>query len=138
DLDKWVWENLPRTPGLRFASLAVPSQQDRPVRAVAQLGPEGMSGHLMLPPGFEPEDALLSAPRGRLAVRMDEAGHFTAGRQDVLGPEQYVSADLVSDEQVRRGRMLAEVIQQTPQAAGGGIMMCCWTDPWSGGVEGDA
>jgi hypothetical protein len=138
DLDQWSWENVPRSPGLRAARIDVPLLCDSPVRAHALLGPQGISGRVKLPAGLVVQDAVLMAPGGRLGTQIAADGQFSAGVQDVLGSDQYFAADLLSDEQVRRSRILAAMSEQTWSDGTDAPVLCCWTDPWPAGIDGDA
>jgi hypothetical protein len=138
DLDTWAWENLPRSPGVRTAVQHIPLQRPPGLRARAEFGPDGLSGRVWLPEGLPARDAVIATQTGRLGVQVQPDGQFIARAESVLSADQYVDADLLSDEQVRRSRVLADLLTQQRIAADGAPILCCWTDPWPAGVEGGA
>jgi hypothetical protein len=136
DLDTWEWENVPRSPGLRTAVQHFPLQRPPGLRARAEFGPGGLSGRVRLPAGLAARDAVVATRTGRLGVQLQPDGQFLASADSVLSDDQYVDADLLSDEQVRRTRVLADLLTQQRIAADGAPVLCCWTGPWPAGVEG--
>jgi hypothetical protein len=101
DLDRWHWENLALPAGIRTGSLSwATSLADRPVRARATFGPEGLIGVLESGPLEDLQDAVLVAGTGRsLALRVERDGRFAAAPGDVLPAGQLAAATLVNDRQ---------------------------------------
>jgi hypothetical protein len=138
DLGAWRWENLPQAPGLRAAEFRSTMIIERPVEARARFGPDGLEGRIILPSSLEPADAIVVTPAGRLGVEFGSDGAFTAAATNVLGEEQFLTAELMGDEQVRRSRIVANVLREgsaAPNAAQ--PMLLFWTKPWSAGLQFD-
>src|SRR5262249_12650063 len=96
DIDHWHVENLSLPAGLRFSSFRYSFPTDRPIAAVARLGPEGLEGKLAAGPLRGLSDALLDAPGDRyLAVRLSEDGSFRTGTRDLLPQGLFLSGTML-------------------------------------------
>ncbi|MEX0653424.1 MAG: hypothetical protein WD534_01045 [Phycisphaeraceae bacterium] len=65
---------------------------DRPLGVTARLTDAGLAGQVEGLAGQSLDDALVALPNGRMAVRLDAEGRFTAGLDDRLTGGQYVRA----------------------------------------------
>lgn len=136
DLDKWQWENLSQSTGLRNSVYRVAKRSPERAAALGTFGPEGVRGRLSLPEGLIAEDAVLATRDGRIGVSIDAAGGFTATADQVFSREQFLSAGLMSDEQNRRSKTLQELLGNSaaadyPQRP----LLMFWTAPWPVGLE---
>jgi hypothetical protein len=103
DTHAWHWEDLALPGGLRLARYEHTVATDKPLSAIAQFGPEGITGRIEAGPFTELSDALVSASTGRqTVVHLRGDGAFTIGNEDVLPPGQYLSDVVLSDQQQRR------------------------------------
>ncbi len=129
DLGRWHWENLALPAGVRFAPFRFTAPTDRPVSAVARLGPEGLEGKLETGPFRDPADALLTAAGARnLAVRLGPDGTFRAGGRDVLPAGQPLAGGLLSDRQQRRQAFYREFFKK-PRRLSGAPTLLAWAGP---------
>lgn len=126
DLDTWSWDNLALPPGLRLAPFQSTEQLANPVDAVAQFGPEGIHGRLLLPEKLDPADAILWNAQGRMGLSLKPDGTFE--QSGVLGNEEYLSAGVLTDEQQRRIAVLREF--QPASMTSDGTNLLVWTRPW--------
>ncbi|MBS0202939.1 MAG: hypothetical protein JSS49_08585 [Planctomycetes bacterium] len=134
DIDTWSWELLPFTPGLRMVSFQTGGRVDEPVEAVAEFDARGVSGKLTLPAGLAPGDAVIIAPRGRIGVQLHPDGRFTAAASAVLGPDQYLSANVLSDEQQRRSQLMSQLPAPPLENLFSPVLMV-WTRYWDVGTS---
>lgn len=137
DLGVWQWEKLPQSPGLREAEYHWTGVLSEPLRARARFGPDGITGQLSVPPGLGPADALLATPTGRIAVELGNNGDFEARAAGVLRADQYLGAELLDDEQARRGRLLGQLLTDGSLFQGGSPLLLFWTGPWEQGLQLD-
>lgn len=136
DLDHWRWENLPQSAGLRSTSFAAAKQSSDRISALATFGPEGISGHLSVPGSQVAEDVVLATHEGRIAVQVDAKGDFSATGDRTLSREQYLSAGLLSDEQLRRSRTMHELLgAHSKSGFPDRPVLLFWTAPWQMGLE---
>lgn len=132
DDDQWEWHNFPNTPGLRRVRFQESLAFSEPLRARVTLDEQGVVGRITLPHGLQPTDGILATVNGRLGVNFAADGTLTAGASQLLTPEQYLTAGVLSDEQRRRSRMLAELLRGEfpPQPT-----LLFWTAAWPGGLH---
>lgn len=139
DIDKWEWQHLPATVGLRNAKFRKSGEVSRRVVADAVFGPDGLTGRLQTGTDHPASDALIATVRGRIGVEMRDDGTFTAGSKQVFSEEQFLGADLLSDEQNRRRKTLQQLLQNPDRHDyPGQPTLLFWTDPWDLGFEFDA
>ncbi len=136
DLGEWQWENLPETVGLRNASLHHSGSTRDRVEAHATFGPDGVSGHLQTSPGRQPTDVVLATRFGRLGVEQGHDGRFRIGQSNIFASEQYLAAELLSDEQNRRRQILKNLLSDPLRWDYPAVpQMLFWTDPWDLGFR---
>lgn len=136
DLDEWQWENLPESSGLMHAAFQQSSEMSERLEARATFGPEGLSGRLHAPAAHDPGDSMLVTRDGRIGVELRDDGTFLARSNAVFTPEQFLAADLLSDEQHRRQRVLLELLNDPKRRdypAEPQLMF--WSKPWSHGFQ---
>ncbi len=134
DLDRWSWENLTQKPGLRTIHTQASGRAATPVSASAGFLTGQLAGHVSLPTGLQPSDAILATPAGRIGITLDGDGQWTADEE--LGEGQYLSANVLSDEQQRRTRILSAMLQSTPtQTVPLVPTLYVWTQPWPVGLS---
>ncbi len=136
DLDKWQWENLPESAGLINATFQQSTTTPERLEAHATFGPQGLTGRLHAPAAHEPTDAMLATRDGRIGVELRDDGTFVARSNAVFTSEQFLGADLLSDEQHRRQRVLVQLLDdpqrrdfpEEPQ-------LMFWSKPWNLGFQ---
>ncbi|HUQ67955.1 MAG TPA: hypothetical protein VM165_00440, partial [Planctomycetaceae bacterium] len=132
DADRWQWENLTQSPGLRMATFRDSFSLTQPLRVTATLNEHGVVGQLSLPEGLRPSDALLATTTGRVGVDLGRDGAFTANADRVLTAEQFVTAGVLSDEQLRRSETLSSIFAKGFPTE---PTLLFWTNPWPGGLQ---
>jgi hypothetical protein len=132
DTDRWQWEHIPQVPGLRTADYTEAHALSSPFAAFVTLDESGVAGRLELPDSLAPEDGVLASPSGRIGVRFQANGAFTATAADVLTADQALAADVLSDEQRRRGQTLPAVLAASPPLE---PTLLFWTQPWPMGLQ---
>jgi hypothetical protein len=135
DMNKWEWQDLPQPPGLRTAEFQVSTEVPERVSAWATFGPEGLIGHVSTPEGVTPADAIIATQGGRIAVELQQEGEFVASSDEVLGPDEYLRAGLLNDDQARRNTLLAELYPPSEQRQLREPTLMFWTDPWDAGLQ---
>jgi hypothetical protein len=136
DFNQWHWQNLQQPQGLRLADNATSVRLETPVAVNATVNPEGIRGQLV--PGLPtpPEDAVLLTSTGRLGVKLDADGTFTARPDDVLSAEQYLAADVLSDAQIRRSKVLETLLGGESRGRfARQPSLAFWTKPLDGGFR---
>lgn len=136
DLDEWQWENLPESVGLTTGTLQQSTTSAERLEARAMFGPEGLAGRLHAPAAHAPTDAMLATRDGRIGVELRDDGTFVARSNAVFTAEQFLAADLLSDEQHRRQRVLTQLLDgpvrrdypAEPQ-------LLFWSKPWNLGFQ---
>ncbi len=111
DLDQWEWQNLPQVAGSRNATLTQSAALSERLSAEATFGPRGLTGRLHTGGRHHPEDAIIATNSGRIGVRLNGDGTFTAHSDQVFSEEQFLGAELLSDEQNRRRRVLRHMLE---------------------------
>lgn len=131
----WEWDGLRNTPGFRIGEFYQSGRFSR-TDVVATFNEQGVSGQLNLPENLKPEDAIVLTRQGRIGAKISGEMQFTAIASDTLDSEQYLSANLLSDEQRRRSEIIAQLSTRStipwninePQ-------LLFWTQPWDLGFE---
>ncbi len=136
DYNRWQWENLQQPGGLRLAEFTTSARMAAPVHVDATLGPDGVHGFLKQKLTTTPEDAILLTSSGRVGVKLDATGKFAAGPDDVLGAGQYLAADVLSDAQRRRSKVLETLLGGTTRGQfPRQPSIAYWTAPIDGGLR---
>jgi hypothetical protein len=136
DANEWRWENLSKSAGLRRAWMRESRIAPERVAAKGVFGPDGLSGTLTIGDEHVPTDPIVVTRNGRIGVQLGADHSFVVANDDVFADEQFVAADLLSDEQNRRRQILQEILTnpkrldypRTP-------MMIFWTSPWDLGFQ---
>ncbi|WP_237729405.1 hypothetical protein [Schlesneria paludicola] len=135
DLGAWRWENLVQSAGLRVYSFARAETVVARIEAVATLDANGISGRYSgrLPPG---DDSVLATRFGRLGVTLKGDGTFAARADSAFEASQYLSARLLSDEQIRRRRTL-ETLFKSHKEKGFALrpQLLFWSEKWEHGFH---
>jgi len=136
DLGTWHWENLLETAGLRSATLQQSGTTSERIEARATFGPTGVVGRLHGAAGHAPSDVVLATRDGRIGVNIHNDLTFVAPTDSVFTAEQYLSAGLLTDEQIRRRRTLLQLLTN-PQRRDypGSAQLLFWSDPWDLGFR---
>ncbi|MDB5391960.1 MAG: hypothetical protein JWM11_7606, partial [Planctomycetaceae bacterium] len=136
DLDRWEWKHLPAMSGSRNASFVTSIAMSQRITAQATFGPEGLTGQLQTADGQQVEDVLIATNTGRIGVDLSENGHFTARDRSVFSREQFLSANLLTDEQNRR-RQILQTLLTNPNRKDFPVrpMLYFWTKPLDLGFE---
>jgi hypothetical protein len=130
DVRDWHWDNLAAPAGLRLGRFVYTVRTGEPLAAVAQLGPEGVTGRISAGPYPPLADAVLKTPTGRpLAVRLDPNGTFHARTEDRLAAGQFLPDVVLSDLQQRRIDVYRKLFTRNePADAIGSGLLYCWSD----------
>ena len=131
DLDRWQWENLPGTPGMRTGTLLESQCLAEPVSLSCQLDQHGVVGQFSLPAGLSPSDGMLITRAGRIGVEFEDGQTLRARAGQVLADDQYLQASVLTDEQIRRRQSLERMLGESgneqflrqPQ-------LWFWTEAW--------
>lgn len=111
DFDRWHWENVALPSGVRAASFCCATATDRPIRARAAFGPEGLTGAIESGPLGKLEDPIITTGWSRnLAVRLAAGGRFVARADDVLAPGQYIQGTMLSQRQQWTQQMVGHLL----------------------------
>ncbi len=132
DRDAWHWENLFLPAGVRSAPFHATVRLDKPIRAVAHLGPEGLEGKLT-GPFSDLADALVNTPSGRnLAIHLSPDGSFRAGNADILPKGEFLSGAVLSDQQQQRQKIYRALLDRPRaiHAAAGHNVLLAWGQPF--------
>lgn len=130
DMDAWEWQHLPPKYGQRLGGFSTARTTTERIEARVTFGKNGLTGRLNTKGVSHPADAVLATREGRIGVELNEDGSFQALASHVFSGEQFIAADLLTDEQNRRSRTLAAVL--TP---GKGLpfpsepKLMVWADP---------
>lgn len=135
DLENWKWHHLPATAGSTNASFMTSNTLTDRVRATATFGPDGLTGYVQTG-GHRVEDVLIATNGGRIGVSMHADNTFAARTSDVLSRGQFLTADLLTDEQNRRRKTL-EYLLANPKRRDFPVKptLYFWTEPWDLGFE---
>ncbi|HUG17563.1 MAG TPA: hypothetical protein VMM56_01200, partial [Planctomycetaceae bacterium] len=106
------------------------------ISAIATLDEQGLVGELTLPDGISTEDAILATSSGRMGVTVNEDRAFVASTASVMSANQYLSVNLMNDEQKRRSLILSELLHQ-PSNLWNAARPCLlfWGEPWDTGFR---
>jgi hypothetical protein len=128
DMHAWEWEHLPPTSGQRLAEFAITNSTAQQIQATATFDSAGLTGKLHTEGLTNPADVVLATQIGRMGADLKADGSFRASQ--VFSGEQFIAADLLSDEQNRRSRTLSAVLSSTtsPDYPHEPILLV-WTDP---------
>lgn len=140
DMNQWQWMNLPTTAGSRNATMHTSGVLQERVTATAMFGPEGLTGHIETGnKDRHPADALVATVGGRIGVDIGQNGNFTARANSVFSGEQFLAAELLTDEQNRRRKAFQQLLTN-PQRIDypNQPLLFFWTEPWDLGFEFDA
>ena len=135
DLETWHWENVPQAAGQVVVPFAQSTTLPQRIEVRASLGPKGLSGQLSGDLSGV-SDAVVVARAGRIGVQLKPGGEFVASADNVFSRDQYLDAQLLSDEQDRRRRVLLKLLNHSgrpdypdrPQ-------FLFWTDEWPTGLD---
>ena len=138
DLGKWQWKNLVLPPGQRTVALSRSGTSKIPFVAEATFNEQGLAGRLSAGDGGPLSDVILATAEGRLGVTLEPDGRFVANADNVLGANQYLSANMLSDEQNRRQNTVRRVLDSIDKATRQrSVQVLGWTAPWLDGLELD-
>jgi hypothetical protein len=136
DHESWRWENLRQPAGLQIATYQSSTTLAPRAWAAATLTAEGLSGRLEIGSEHKAEDCLVVAREGRIGVRVNDDGTFSAPADAVMSHRQFLSAGLLTDEQNRRQRVLSELLSGPRQADfPDRPHLFFWTSSWDTGVN---
>lgn len=137
DMDAWEWKHLPPMAGQRLAVFSTARQTTERLQAKATFGPGGLTGRLN-GVGDHPQDAVLATRDGRIGVNLNSDGSFAAPASQILTGEQFIAADLLSDEQNRRSRTLAALFANSQKSNFPQVpTLLVWVDPLDLGFRFD-
>lgn len=136
DIDQWAWENIPQKPGLRTILSQVSGRAPIPLVAKVGFMPTGLTGRIQIPDGLSPADAILATSDGRIGLTITNDGQWTAGNDSELRANQYLAANVLSDEQQRRNRVLSDLLKPVPNKQVPKVpTLYVWTKPWNAGLS---
>lgn len=135
DVDRWRWEQVRLTSGVRKANIQQNIKLPAQIEARGTFDENGFRGRLR---GAEPlEDALLAAPgRPVMGVRFEDST-MLAGPADQLASGQYVVGALLSEEQRRRQAVYAQMFENSTQdhPFPSRRLLLGWTEPLDLGFQ---
>jgi hypothetical protein len=154
DSDAWHWENLALPAGLRLGPLSYSLRTGQPVSAVAQFGPDGLSGLVTLGPYGNPSDAIIStAVRHPVAASLETNGslttpddgllparrvllssgipaRLTVRNDDLLPAGQFFASAVLSDRQQRRAELYRWLLLESDtHPFDGRDVLLTWSEP---------
>ncbi|MBX3444777.1 MAG: hypothetical protein KF774_20420 [Planctomyces sp.] len=135
DLGRWRWENLRATPSLRFADVTSSMPLEKPLTVRATFDAQGLKGTLALPDGLTPSDPIIAAVNGRMGVSIGSDGSWTSTAAQTLSPDQFLTAQVLDDEQNRRLQSLRSALPNEIEAWHGTPSLLFWTAPWDTGTQ---
>ncbi len=130
DMDRWNWERLRLTSGVRRAKIRHDLSLSEPVEARGAFDESGFRGRLL--GGLPLTDALIATPgRPRLAARIDD-GEISAGTSSLLAEQQYIAEAILSDKQRRRQQVYQSIFatDSRDQPFPSRRILMGWTDPF--------
>lgn len=135
DLGAFSWDGLSNSSGLHMHAASTSRAARNRIEAEATLNGEGIIGKCSgVPAGGA--DSLLVTRLGRMSLRLNADGRFTARPEDVLGADQFLGTNFVSDEQDRRRRILQELYRQPQWKDSLTIpQLLVWADDWDPGFQ---
>jgi hypothetical protein len=131
DLDTWHWENLSFPAGVRFAPFQFFARSSEQIEARGHFGPDGLTGTVLSESFEDLGDAIIATPaKESFAVRLNAKGLFEVGPDDLLASGQFITGQLLSDEQRRRQSIYQKMIpgpqlKKYPQKA----TLLAWAKP---------
>lgn len=136
DLDKWDWKNLSKPAGTSTLTFEQTRTISSPIRAKATLDRQGLTGKVFLPVNARMEDGLIATARGRIGAQLRPDGTFTASIDQIFSGNQYLAADLLTDEQNRR-RLELQHLLSNPKRMGfpNEPVLIFFTEPWDLGFQ---
>ena len=129
DLDRWRWDDVRLTAGVRKAEIRSDLILPEAVEARGTFDSEGFRGVLQ---GLQMEDSLIVAPGAPpLAVNWSD-NEFQSGPADQMAPGQYVSGAILSGKQRRRQAVYQTVLESysRPHRFPTRRLLMGWTDPF--------
>lgn len=131
DADRWEWEKVRIPAGVQTGSFSQSLPLESPCSIDATFGPDGLEGRLVGGNWKTPEDPLILSMASRgLKVTWGEDGRFRAGANDLLGPRQFVSSQILNDEQQRRQELLRATFDRRSATGFPHVpSLVFWTDP---------
>ncbi|WP_397568090.1 hypothetical protein [Schlesneria sp. T3-172] len=135
DLGTWHWENLPQPAGLRTAPFLRSETVPQRLEARATFDASGVTGKYtgILKPGTDP---LIATHEGRLGVTLNSNGTFSAPAEAVFKSNQFLSADLISDEQDRHRRTFEKLLANPKRKDyPNRPQLMFWSDEWAPSIR---
>lgn len=134
DLGKWHWENVPQNAGQVMVPFSQSTTLSKPIEVIATLGPEGVVGkvHGELAGMSDP---VLVTRAERIGINLKSDGEFMASTANVFGPDQFLDAQLLDDEQARRRQVFKKLLSN-PQRRDfpSQPFFMVWTPAWNTGL----
>lgn len=109
DRESWEWQHLPPNYSHRLGEFSTSTTSGERIEAKATFDKNGLVGRLNVAALVNPADAMVATSGGRIGVDLKRDGSFEAQSTRVFSKEQYVAAELLTDEQNRRSRTLAAI-----------------------------
>ena len=130
DMGAWHWENLTLPSGVSTASFQHAAKIDHPVEVRGTFSEAGFTGTLSPGPFENVGDALIALPSARnLGIRLDEEGNFTAGAGQTLASGQFLTGNILSDEQRRRQSIYRNLLPEgAPEKCPARPVVFAWAD----------
>ncbi len=130
-LNTWHWENVTLPQGIRTAEFQASVSTSQSVEFRASFGPDGVLGQLTGKAASEIKDPLLALPGGsRLTMRIQEDGTWVSGPADLLPPDTFTRAELVTDAMNRRKAIYQHLFEQNSGTFPRQPYWIGWTNPY--------
>ncbi len=138
DLDSWEWQHLPPNYNQRLGEFSTSTATAERIDALATFSKNGLTGRVNGKSIAHPADAVLATRDGRIGVDLNADGSFQARASQVFSGEQFIAAELLTDEQNRRSRTLAKIFTDTKRPNfPGEPKLLLWADPLDLGFQFD-
>jgi hypothetical protein len=109
DMESWEWQHLSPNYSHRLGKFSTSTATVERMEAKATFDKNGLVGRLNVAALSNPADAMVATVGGRLGVDLKPDGSFEAHSTRVFSKEQYIGAELLTDEQNRRSRTLTSI-----------------------------
>ena len=130
-LDTWHWENVTLPQGIRTAVFQASVATPESLEFRASFGPNGVLGKLTGKSPSEINDPLLALPSGsRMTMSVQEDGSWVSGPDDLLLPDTFTRAELVTDAMNRRKKIYQSLFEKNRGSFPRQPYWIGWTNPY--------
>ncbi|MFO0936801.1 MAG: hypothetical protein U0798_09845 [Gemmataceae bacterium] len=128
DVDVREWDQLSLPVGVRVGPFHAPVRLEK-IAAVAQFGPDGLTGRFQQGDLKSPADSVLIAPgTDAFDIRLKPDGSFSARSEQRLPTGEYLIDRVVTDRQQRRLEVYRKYLNPMPRHLAGRTLLMTWVD----------